>query len=265
MRSNLGLRPWSGLRIGSDHGISLSGNPSREEMESTSDIFVTWSAWRANLSFPDKKKVVRVQHPWIPYRKKAGFLLSASASGTLAFLPHSVPGLAHENFDLPSYIDSVLALPKKFHPVVFCVHSHDVSQELIDKISASGSQAETVGNSLHPAYVKRFYKLVSHFEYATSPTVGSQLFYCEEFGLKYFLYATEEKHQKRLISAEINSPSKARLLELESLFSFENLGKKKHEKKTAVSDALGLDLGRESDFGYSTLHQAIREKHNHNV
>jgi hypothetical protein len=258
MRKNLGLKSWSRLHIGSDHGIALSSVPLREEIDSPSNFHVTWSTWRENLPFPDNKTVIRVQHPWIPFRKKTGFQLSPSPSGTLSFLPHSVPGQASEKFDVSSYIDSVLSLPSKFHPVVFCIHSHDITRELIDKISASGSRVATVGNSLYPAYVNRFYRLVSKFEYATSPTVGSQLFYCEELGLKYFLYPAKEKHQSELANSENSEPTRIRSLELESLFSLENLGQDGQEKRAMVSDALSLDLGRDKSFGYLNLLEAIK-------
>lgn len=258
MRKNLGLSPWSRLHIGSDHGIALSTEPLKEEIESPSNFHVTWSTWRENLPFPDNRVVIRVQHPWIPFRKRGGFQLSPSPSGTLSFLPHSVPGQASEKFDVSSYIDSVLALPSKFHPVVFCIHSHDITRELVDKISASGCRVTTVGNSLHPDYVNRFYKLVSQFEYATSPTAGSQLFYCEEFGLKYFLYPVKETNPTTLANYKIANSTRVRLLELESLFSLENLGQEEQKKREVVSNALSLDLGHDRNFGYQKLKEAIK-------
>lgn len=258
MRKNLGISPWARLHIGSDHGIALSTEPLREEIESPSNFHVTWSTWRENLPFPDNRTVIRVQHPWIPFRIREGFHLSPSPSGTLSFLPHSVPGQASEKFDVSSYIESVLALPSKFHPVVFCVHSHDITRELVDKISSSGCRVATVGNSLHPDYVKRFYKLVSQFEYATSPTVGSQLFYCEEFGLKYFLYPAKERPLKKVANCEITKTTRVSLLELESLFSLGSLGQEEQEKRVIVSNALSLDLGLDRNFGYNKMKEVLK-------
>ena len=233
----------------SDHGLSFHVNPVSEEMDIPANTHVTWSLWRACLKFPDGRKVIRVQHPWIAYRKKNNILLSKNASGTLVYVPHSVPGITSE-LDVTSYVKVVSLLPESFHPLVFCLHMHDVKQSVIRAIQDEGFSVVTVGNSSHPRYVRRFYGLLKKFEFATSPDIGSQLFYAHEFGVKYFLYDPENKFQ---IASEYQASVQMHqdvLERVEKTFSRDNLYDNTLEKDILVSEALGLDFGTLSLLGY---------------
>jgi len=241
LKDVLGIAQRKTIRTGSDHGLTFVVDPLAPEVAIPTEIHVTWSKWRTSLEFPDSRQILRIQHPWIAFRKKHDISLSKSASGTLVFVPHSVPGLVLP-FDLVEYIKFLSSLPQEFHPLVFCLHVHDMERKIVRDIHRQGFSVVTVGNNLHPRYVRRFYGILKNFKYATSPDVGSPLFYCHEFGVKYFLYDMESKFQRksqieltRLIHEEI-------IERIEKAFGLENLTDPSLEKDTLVNDALGLDL-----------------------
>jgi hypothetical protein len=228
------------IRTSSDHGLTFRVNPLSDEMNIPADTHVTWSEWRTCLKFPDGRKVIRIQHPWVTYRKKNNILLSKNASGTLVFVPHSGLGWPTE-FDVTSYVNLVSSLPDNFRPLVFCLHMHDVNRDVIRAIQDEGFSVVTVGNSLHPRYVRRFYRLLKNFEFATSPEIGSQLFYAHELGLKYFLHDPENKFQR---SAVIDANFQIHQDVVEKIhvaFGIDNLLDKSMAKHNLTNDALGLD------------------------
>jgi GR25 family glycosyltransferase involved in LPS biosynthesis len=241
LKNLLQIRPNKVIAFGSDHGVMLETEPSKEEILMASKIFVTWSAWRLNLEFPDGRKVVLMRHPWIGYRKKLNLKRSKNARGTLAFVPHSVPDLKTETFSLESYIKSISELPEKFHPITFCFHVHDLNRENIRLARKLRIRIQTVGAVLSPHYVRRFYKLIGKFQFATSPTLGSQLFYCEEFGLEFFIHDPLEKHQRSPLSDELPIDLKI-ASRIQNLFTLENIGKNEKLKREVVSQALGLEV-----------------------
>ena len=232
------------LRCSSDHGVHLATEPSPEEIALGSDLFVTWSPWRANLKFPDGRMVVQVKHPWISYsrkhklRKRPG----QNSKGTLAFVPHSVPELASDSFSLSDYVRELSSLPAEFQPVTLCFHAHDINFRQVMEVLRMQVNVETVGASLSPVYTRRFYKIIRPFKFATSPTVGSQLFYCHEYGLDYFLFDPQKKFQRKLIDHQGPKPNPDLQRQLEKLFTMEGVAENKEEKDDIVSRALGLKL-----------------------
>lgn len=238
----LGIPSRKVIACGSDHGVMLEFEPSKEEISMGSDIFITWSAWRLNLDFPDRRKVVPMQHPWVAYRRKLNLTCQPGKRGTLVFVPHSVPGLPTETFSLEQYIQELAKLPSEFHPLTLCFHVHDVNRTNIEIARRLNIDVQTVGASLSPKYVQRFYKLISRYQFATSPAVGSQLFYCEEFGLNYFLFNPGGKFQRQLVGYRGPEIDADFLTTIENLFTLEGVERHKKLKTDLVRDALGLDF-----------------------
>lgn len=245
----LDLPPNQTLKCGSDHGILLETEPSEQEINLGSDLFVTWSKWRADLMFPDGRRVVQMQHPWISFRHKYQFRKprGEDSRGTLAFVPHSVPGLISEDFKLSTYLDELLSLPVEFHPISVCFHVHDVSFENIMLTLQMGIGVETVGSSLSPTYTSRFYNMIRDFKFATSPSIGSQLFYCQEFGVEYFLFDPSKRFQRQPLNYDGPIPDVALQSRLEELFTLEGIWQNKDAKDLIVSDALGLTMPKPTD------------------
>jgi hypothetical protein len=241
LKDVLGIAQRKKICAGSDHGITFDVAPIAAEVAIPARIHVTWSKWRTSLEFPDNREVIRIQHPWIAFRKKHAISRSKNATGTLVFVPHSVPG-SKSYFDLKGYVNFLSLLPQEFHPLVFCLHMHDVERKTIRHIQKEGFSVVTTGSSLHPRYIRRFYGILKNFKYATSSSIGSQLFYCHEFGIKYFLYDHKSKFQRSEPFFFVPPAHEYVLEQIEKTFGFENLLDPSLAKDKIVNDALGLDL-----------------------
>lgn len=261
LRRVLGLGWREKLSLGSDHGVSLSVEPGEADLRLQTDLHVTWSSWRAKMVFPDGRLVLRAQHPWVPYRKLKGYSLSGSVKGTIVFVPHSVPGLEQENFSLEEFLKTLDLLPTKLRPFTLCLQFHDATLEASLKIAKTGYRFVTVGNSLSPSYADQFYSLIQNFEYATSPSIGSQLFYCHELGVKYFLFDPEKKFQRRLRpTAGVPLPNFDIKQEIEDAFSFIHMEQSSWAKDSVVAAGLSLDLDAEDLYGYRPLLELLKTK-----
>lgn len=261
LRKVLGIGWSRQLNAGSDHGVNLGTEPGEADIKLQTDLYLTWSSWRAQMSFPDNRVVVRVQHPWVPYRKIRRYHLSPKARGTIVFVPHSVPGLRYEEFNLDLFLDNLELLPAELRPLTLCLQFHDASAESALKITKAGHRCVTVGNSLSPSYADRFYALIRNFEYATSPSIGSQLFYCHELGNKYFLFDPESRFQRRLEPTPgVPLPNLAIVQKIEEAFAFKNLGQNSMAKNSVVAEGLGLDLGAEGLYGYEPFLELLKKR-----
>ena len=68
------------------------------------------------------------------------------------------------------------------------MHMHDINKGYHKVLRKHEIPIVSAGETSSSFFVDRFYDIVSNFEYATSNTGGSELFYCEEFGIRYFLF-----------------------------------------------------------------------------
>ena len=182
------------LYIYSDHGAGLHSKLYEHEINNNSNIHLTWhpEKYRRYKSV-EKCSLIRVQHPWISYRRKHGIKLDESRKGTLVFFTHHVPGLHWENHDTNEYFDLLRALPEKFKPIVLCLHMHDINAGHHKKLKRHGFPIVTAGNSSSIKFVDRFYELIKKYSYASSPRWGSQTAYCVELGVPYFFLGERPK------------------------------------------------------------------------
>ena len=191
-REWLGLPSWAPLPLYGDHGACTKGELASHELKAKPRMHLTWYKDRAEFNQGlSEKSVVRVPHPWVTYRRRHGITKAAQAKGTLIFYAHSNNGIEILDYDWDGYFKELQQLPDAFHPLVVCMHRHDVEKSYHLKIRRFGFPIVSAGESSSPYFVDRFYDLVSQFEYATSNSGGSELFYCEEMGVKYFLKGDE--------------------------------------------------------------------------
>lgn len=229
------------LSLGSDHGINLTTVADEMEESLGGAAYVTWSAWRAGIKFQNNRHVILIQHPWVGYRNKHNLKPKESRRGTLAFVPHSAPGVESDKFDIFDYASHLLELPEKFQPITLCLHVHDLDWAESARLLSMGVSVDTVGHSLSPAYTRRFYSLVSRYEYATSPIAGSQLFYVAEFGIDYFLF-NPTGYQQNLRDYK-GPPLDAGIVQrIEKAFSLDGYENYELERVSITREALGLDF-----------------------
>lgn len=196
-----GLRRWIGwpdalpLPISCDHGVALCGALLKHERDFAGRVHLVWGADRErvarNLS---SKTIVRVPHPWITYREHIKPQRSADRRGTLVFYPHTTASVAYAREYHATYLDQLKQLGDRFGPLVVTLHMNDVRPEVVAAIRAAGFPIVTAGATWSHRFVDRFYDLIDRFEFATSSSGGSELFYCHEFGLKYFLHGEPPRY-----------------------------------------------------------------------
>ena len=187
-REWLGIPSWIPLPLYGDHGINLSGQFSPHEVNSKPKFFLTWFKERAeSLARFGSKIIIRIPHPWISFRRKYNIKKSPSARGTLVFYSHSNTGIEIVNYNWEEYFSEIKALKEEYHPLVICMSAHDIRSGIHKRIRDYSLPVVSVGDISSPYFSERFYNIVSNFRYATSNSGGSELFYCEELGVKYFI------------------------------------------------------------------------------
>jgi len=175
------------LYVYSDHGAGLHSWFYPHELANQSRVFLTFHPLKAKRSRAlVGKQVIQVPHPWIHYRRSRGIKRLDPAKGTLVFVTHHAPGFQWENHTTEEYFASLRSLPERFHPVVLCLHMHDIRAGLHKRLRVHGFPMVTAGNTSSVMFVDHFYEIVQGYAFATSPGWGSQVAYCVELGLPYF-------------------------------------------------------------------------------
>jgi hypothetical protein len=251
-RDWLNLPSWIPLPLYGDHGVNCRGELDSHELTSKPKVYLTWFKGRAeNLAERKEKNVLRITHPWISYRRKYDLKKKNDACGTLIFLSHSNDGIEITNYDWGSYFDELKKLPDEYQPLLVCMHRHDVSKGYHKAIRKYNIPIVSAGETSSPYFIDRFYDVLSNFKYATSNTGGSELFYCEEFGVKYFIAG---KNPAFLNNGDYRLPEGED--ELESQMQDAAVAKKRElfcrfppvpnvHKVEFVRDVLGLDVNIE--------------------
>jgi hypothetical protein len=177
------------LFVYSDHGVTSQCTLAKHERDNTAHVHFTFNALKAiNSGNEPGKKVLLVPHPWIRYRKKKGYQPLPSAKGTLVFISHSTNNVEYVEKDRDQYFEDLKNLPEQYHPLVLCMHMHDIKKNKHLEYRKYGLPIVTLGDTSNIYFVDEFYKMVMQFKYASSNTKGSQLFFCIEMGIPYFLF-----------------------------------------------------------------------------
>ena len=175
------------LAFTTDHGVGMETTLFPHESNRRPGLHMTWNKAKfLRYQNQSKTKMAYVMHPWIAYRRKYNIQRKENHKGTLVYFTHHVPGIEWKNHDSDAYFERLKSLPEKFHPIVFCVHMHDINANNHQKIRSHGFSIVTAGNSSSNDFVDRFYEIISNFSYATSQSWGSQTAYCVEMGVPYF-------------------------------------------------------------------------------
>lgn len=242
LRSFLGWPVTLPIPVFSDHGVAFQPQLIGPEEANASRVHLSWSSWRGVVPQGKKRRaLVGCVHPWVPYRRTLGVKRNRDAQGTLLFVPHSVPGHLAEDYDFGKYFDDANRLPPAFRPRAICIAMHDVHLGLHRSLRKFGLPIVSAGNSASPLFVERFYDIVRRFSFATSPTVGTQTFICEELGVEYFLFGERPKRPASIIAMPNYAAGADRELFVES--NFRHLpGENGAKKQELVRSALNLDL-----------------------
>ena len=176
------------LYIYSDHGVHRSPSLAKHECDNGSNIHFVFNPTRENTPKGCAKKVYLVTHPWVSYRKKLQYSPSQNSKGTLVFLSHSTSSTEYHEENQEKYFADLKQLPERYKPLVICMHMHDINKGYHKKYRKYNIPIITFGNTSSVNYVDEFYLTTTKFKYATSNTPGSQLYFCIEMGMPYFLF-----------------------------------------------------------------------------
>jgi len=194
------FRTWVGypkvlpLFVEADHGVGLLSQLFPRDFESTAKIYFTWHPLKEQrYKEYVGKKVVRIAHPWVPYRRMRGIARSKSPRGTIVFYTHSTPTVEWVGHDTEEYFKQLRELPSKYHPIVLCLHMHDIKAGTHKKLRQYGFPIVTEGSIYSADFVDRFYSMVRSYSYATSQGWGSHVAYCIELGIPYFFLGERPK------------------------------------------------------------------------
>lgn len=186
-----GYPRWLPIPVDSDHGVTEQESLIASERANPSRVHLIWSTWRVG-HWDIGKFFHRTLHPWVGFRRLRGLSKNRSAEGTLVFLPHSAPMRdVWEDDCWDDLIAKSLELPPKFHPIVFCIQTHDVKEGRHRNLLKEGHRVITFGESRSPFFVERFYEGLLGFEFSCSNSLGSQTFLCQEAGVDFFLLGKE--------------------------------------------------------------------------
>jgi hypothetical protein len=243
-RSCLNLKKFEPLAISADHGLAVVSELSKFEADANCPhIVFDLDRYLALAEKYGKKRILRAKNPFVVYAESNSIKLKQGAMGTLVFVSHSLKDYDHYEYNWDAYFEQIMSLPKIYHPITFCVHYHDVLKGLHLKILERGLNVVSLGHTTSHFFIDRFYDLATNFKYATSSDGGSDLFYCESIGIKYFIYG-EELLVNFNSSNTIGDNPEDKLyqkfkIDKAALFQFPP--KPSDEKKAFVNKYMGLD------------------------
>jgi hypothetical protein len=239
---------WLPIPVYGDHGADPEGELYEHEINNRAKYYFCFYSGRhsAILAQNTKKIPIRITHPWVTYRRSIGIEHSQHPSDCLVFVPHSVPGIIAK--DLSSNLSKLLFDLERHFPadqIKLCIHMHDVRNGIHRNLRDFGLPIFTLGNSSSLLFVDRFYNLVRNFRAGASANSGSQLYYCVELGLDYFLLGEKatyvnQAHDQMPKGNIIPSDVRAQALKKDDFFFRSRHGNLTEAKKW-VHQVLGHD------------------------
>jgi len=234
------------LLIFTDHsGPSLRSKLNYYEVNNNAPVIMFHSPelvkkWKSQY----KQKCYNLYSPFVFYRRKNSISISPEATGTLAYPVHSMPEL-DDGFDIEKYIDGLMSLPDKFHPISVSMHYHDLNIGRHEIFLRRGIRVFTAGNPHDYRFPQRFYSILRNFRYATSNFVGSALFYAVEMDIPFFIYGNEPEYKKNVETELAQIALESAIAKDEIIDYYTNMFNKvsdtiTNEQKFLVESTLGL-------------------------
>jgi hypothetical protein len=186
---------WLPFPAYSDHGITYEGPLAKHERENEFRYHFLWSDRRAAYARNDTsgKRVLHIPHPYITLRETLFPLPASDRQGLLVFWPHTTSAVYYEESYVKDYLSFLDSVRPDYSDVNVCIAYNDLQQPWLADIE-DRYPVVTAGNSMDLQFPERLFELIDRYEFATSPTVGSQLFYCHLLGVKYFIAGPEPEY-----------------------------------------------------------------------
>jgi len=247
-REWLNLPSWLPLPFNGDHGVNDFGTLTPDEIVNKSNVFLTWTKDRYKvLKKKYKKKKLNVPQPWIIFRRAYNLKKNKNSKGTLIFLTHTTFGVEIIKYNYDKYFAELKMLPSKYHPLVICMHFEDIKKNYHLNYLKYNLPIISIGDWNSHYFVERFYSMISKFNFATSNFGGSELFFCEEFGVNYFIKGDAINfiniYNKGLPIGGVKLDKTGKEYDIKKSLLFKQFPPKKSKaKKEFVDSVLGLDI-----------------------
>ncbi len=171
-----------------EHGHSPVSDKPVNDLKTKKRLMLVYNKRRLEIwQKYSRKKAVIAGSLFVQYRRAKNIHRVEHPEGTIAYPFHSTKkdlGV----FDRNQYCERLEQLPREFRPVKICVHEHDIYHGFDRIYKEHGFEVVTAGVREVPDFADRFYDILRQFEYATSNSFGSYLFYAVEMGIPFFIY-----------------------------------------------------------------------------
>jgi hypothetical protein len=206
LRATAGFPRWFPIPASMDHGIDFRTHLEGYQEAEFARYFLTWSKWRTRSEERTKKKIQLIMFPMVALRRKLQMQKLPTARGTLVFMDHSLPGWSQPG-DFSKSLERFLNLPKEFHPLVLCLHMHDINKGAHRQLRTHNIPIVTAGDIHSYWFADRFYSILQNFQFSTSSMVGTHTFLSQELGVHFFLGEdTEIREGQRNRKLELHPP-----------------------------------------------------------
>ncbi len=213
LREIVGWPRWLPIPVSGEHGTlpSFSFWPRGHE-RGVRDFLTTSPIKIAAVSRPRRLRVHLIQSPWQDWILRRNIRIWDDAEGTLAFIPHLLPGMLHDDEYIDALVIDLQSLPDEFQPVVACIHMHDVRNGLGRALRDRGLPVVSAGNTSDARFFGRWVEIAQHFRFATSPQPGSELLNFHALGGSFFVFGPRSNKGD---SAPSNAESISRMTSVE--------------------------------------------------
>lgn len=191
LRKYANFPTWLPLYFHGDHGPSLASKILHFELKSIYKVALFHNDFKKNDALKRKfKKVYVVGSPFVHYKNINNLKPENDRKGTICFPYHSTAGVdVHYNWQV--YIDELKNLPSEFHPLTICIHFVDIEKGIDKFFLKNGFRVVTAGHKKNIKFTENFYSIIKDKKFSTSNILGSQAFYCTDFGIPFFLYGNK--------------------------------------------------------------------------
>lgn len=240
-----------------DHGWCLLDGIVKSVADSPAEQYFAWNKRMKDLHKPLKKKIYITGSPFIYFINKYGIKKNLKKN-TIFFLGHSTSKIKTV-FNIYKLIDDLNNLPKSLKPIDICLHYNDIHLEKF--FLESGFNVRCAGNIISNLFPKKFFEILSDYQYSCSNVLGSYVLYSLYINIPFFLIGDEITFDN--FGFDKNVPRKYKSLHSKNAQIIFDLFKKFNEKITYEQiELINYELGLKDKINKNDLKKIILQSFN---
>lgn len=178
-----------------EHGIALQYKKFHGKwQQATNEILCVDTKVRKDLLTGQNKDSIVLGPLFVHARRVHNIQPNKDAKGTLVYPVHSAYNYEMK-FDWDKYIQSLLALPEKYHPFTASIYWLDVMKGKHKLFEKYGIKTVTNGHLYDPDFTKNCVDYIAQHKYTTGNELVSTLFYAVEMGVPFFIFGRDQKSE----------------------------------------------------------------------